>query len=261
MTSKTHLEDGLLPGLPADLIRERYATAPGNEIESGKFQSPESSAALAANAFGYFIDKPEALPTLPIEGTFGWSPLSVQLEVENRFPWRGGRHPWLDVMIETPTTLIGIESKRYEPFRTKAAADLSDAYWRPVWGDAMAGYCRVRDGLRDGTMPFERLDAAQLFKHAFGLRTAVHRAMGPQGKRPVLVYLFAEPATWPDGRPVADDAIAAHRRDIATFKDIVEGDEVAFHALSYRKLLTSWLEVEDVRIHEHARAVEEHFAP
>ena len=261
MTSKTRLDDGLLPGLPSDLIRQRYATAPGNEIESGKFQSPESSAALAANAFGYFIDKSEALPMLPVEGALGWPAKSVQLEVENRFPWRGGRHPWLDVMIETSTALIGIESKRYEPFRAKGVPDLSDAYWRPVWGDNMRGYCRLRDGLRDGTITFERLDAAQLFKHAFGLRTAVHRSTGPHGKRPVLVYLFAEPNVWPGGRPVAAEAIAAHRRDITTFKDIVDGDEVLFYALSYRELLDSWLEADDVRVHEHAHAVDVHFAP
>ena len=42
----------LLPGLPVDLIRACYATASGNEITSGKFASPESSSALAANTSG-----------------------------------------------------------------------------------------------------------------------------------------------------------------------------------------------------------------
>jgi hypothetical protein len=46
------MERVLLPGLPIDLILQAYASAPRNEIESGKFESPESSAALAANAFG-----------------------------------------------------------------------------------------------------------------------------------------------------------------------------------------------------------------
>lgn len=261
MTSKPGLEDGLLPGLPADLIRNTYAAAPGNEIASGKFQSPESSAALAANAFGYFLDKPAQLPALLIGVPLGWPPLSVQLEVENRFPWRGGLHPWLDVMVETSTALIGIESKRYEPFRSKGKTDLSDAYWRPVWGDNMSGYCRVRDGLRDGTLAFERLDAAQLFKHAFGLRTAVHRPTGPKGKRPILIYLFAEPSSWPDGRPLAPEAVAAHRRDIAVFGDIVDGDEVEFHAMSYRDLLDSWHTADDVKIHGHAQTVGDHFQP
>jgi hypothetical protein len=34
----------------------------------------------------------------------------------------------------------------------------------------MTGYQRVRDALRDGTAQFARLDAAQLVKHALGLR-------------------------------------------------------------------------------------------
>ena len=57
------MEDDLfLPGLPVGIIRTAYLDAPGNEIESGKFASPESSAALVANAFGLFLDDPAALP-------------------------------------------------------------------------------------------------------------------------------------------------------------------------------------------------------
>src|SRR5918999_3208575 len=117
-----------LPGLPDDLIRACYAAAPGNEMESGKFDSPESSAALAANAFGLFLPRPADLPPPPGGETWGWPALSVRLEVEVRFPWRGGR-PWVDVLVETSTALIGIESKRYEPFRRKDDVDFSEAYW------------------------------------------------------------------------------------------------------------------------------------
>jgi hypothetical protein len=46
------LANALLPGLPGELIRACYAAAPGNEIASAKFASPESSAALAASTFG-----------------------------------------------------------------------------------------------------------------------------------------------------------------------------------------------------------------
>jgi hypothetical protein len=61
--------------------------------------------------------------------------------------------------------LIGIESKRYEPFRPKNGDEMSDAYWRAVWGTEMKGYQGCRDGLRDGSRQFGRLDAAQLIKH------------------------------------------------------------------------------------------------
>jgi hypothetical protein len=53
--------DYFLPGLPVGIIRAAYLNAPGNEIESGKFASPESSAALVANAFGLFLDDPATL--------------------------------------------------------------------------------------------------------------------------------------------------------------------------------------------------------
>jgi hypothetical protein len=49
------IDDLFLPGLPAELIRAAYLNAPGNEIVSGKFASLESSAALVANAFGFFL--------------------------------------------------------------------------------------------------------------------------------------------------------------------------------------------------------------
>ena len=39
--------------------------APGGELASGKFDSPESSAALVANAFGWFLQQPRKLPPLP----------------------------------------------------------------------------------------------------------------------------------------------------------------------------------------------------
>ena len=114
-----------LPGVPGHLIEEMFATAPGNEIESGNFDKPECSARLAANAFGYFLEGPKCLPPLPGWGDECWPPKSVALEKTVRFPWGGGRHPVLDVFIVTRSVLIGIESKRFEPFRT--APTFSDA--------------------------------------------------------------------------------------------------------------------------------------
>src|SRR5947209_2825083 len=112
-------EAALLPGLPVDRILACYAAAPGNEIESGKFFSPESSAALAANTFGYFLNRLADLPPLPGCPKLGWPACDLGLEAIVRFPWSGGKHPCLDALVETRDALIGIESKRYEPFRAK----------------------------------------------------------------------------------------------------------------------------------------------
>ena len=55
MNSSGHIQISLLPGVPLARIRALYERAPGNELASGKFTSPESSAALVANAFGFFF--------------------------------------------------------------------------------------------------------------------------------------------------------------------------------------------------------------
>lgn len=136
-----------LDGVPASHVIDRFAKAGGNEIKSGKLSSPESSAALAVNCFGWFIERPEELPPfMGLEAT--GVPELVDVEFCARFPWRGGRHPWLDAVVQTPTALIGIESKRFEPFQDVKTVRLSEAYNRPVWGDNMQGYERMRDRLR-----------------------------------------------------------------------------------------------------------------
>ena len=95
-----------LPGIPEDLVRLALASAGGNEIESGKFDSPESSAALAVNALGWFIERPtDLLPFPPLTG-IDWPATHVAIERQMRFPWRGGRHPWLDAAVETEAHLI-----------------------------------------------------------------------------------------------------------------------------------------------------------
>jgi hypothetical protein len=224
----------LLEGVPEAKVLACLRRAPGKELESGKLASPESSAALAINAFGWFIDRPYLLPKLP--GAPSWSHVeSVDLEYCARFPWAGGRHPWLDAAVLTDSHLIGIESKRFEPFRDRKFVELSDAYDRPVWGDSMAPYEKIRDDLRRGTRAFHFLDATQLVKHAFGLVTDARR----KRKKPHLHYLFAEPARR-NGKLISKEMWLAHREEVRTFVDAVAGGEVSFSACSYREWLESW---------------------
>ncbi|MGA0606558.1 hypothetical protein ACO2Q0_11200 [Phenylobacterium sp. VNQ135] len=92
-------EGALLDHQAKAAILARYQVAGGQELISGKFANPESSAALAANAFGFFAKRPQAL-SLP--GLFAPGEAQrVELEVEMRFPWSGGHHPWLDVGVQT----------------------------------------------------------------------------------------------------------------------------------------------------------------
>jgi hypothetical protein len=240
-----------LPDLPVEGILDCLRRAPGNEVTSGKFDSPESSSALVANAFGWFLSRAKDLPLLP--GVPAGQAEAVTLEAEMRFPWTGGRHPWLDVGIETKTTLIGIESKRYEPFRPAKKSGFAEVYDRPVWGQKMARYTLLRDDLVTGTMGFDALDAVQLIKHAYGIYTrAEKRASGA-----VLVYLYAEPATWASGKAVDPKRIALHRREVMTFAKLVSEDTVAFVPLRWADLLDQW--AREAKLAAHVAALRARF--
>lgn len=234
-----------LPGVPEDLVRAALSKAGGNEIGSGKLDSPESSAALAVNAFGWFIERPAELPPFCTLCDIDWPAIRVDVERQMRFPWSGGRHPWLDAAVETADHLIGVESKRFEPFRDAKTISLSDAYDRDVWGERMAPFAIMRDRLRSRTVSYAHLDAAQLVKHAFGLVTEGRR----RAKAPVLLYLYAEP-TRRGGTAIPAAAIVRHRAEIADFAAAVTGAQVRFAACSWRDWLAGW--TGDVRTHADA---------
>lgn len=247
------LADFLLPGVPFARVRARLEDAAGNELASGEFASPESSAALAVNCFGWFISRPSRFPSLPgidINDTVEM----VDVEFTARFPWAGGRHPWLDAIVQTPKMLIGIESKRFEPFRDNKSVSLSSAYDRPVWGSNMRRFEDMRDNLRAGATQFRHLDAAQLVKQAFGLVTEA----GRRNRKAALYYIFAEPAAR-DGKAIPDSDFARHREEVADFASAVDGDDVSFHAGSYREWISTW--PHDDEIQAHGRAILATFAP
>jgi hypothetical protein len=233
-------------------VLARLRAAAGQELQTGKLFHEESSAALAVNTFGWFLERPKLLPQLP--GAPVWEAVTrVDVEYCARFPWTGGRHPWLDAIVETPANLIGIESKRFEPFRDRKSIHLSPAYDRPVWGDGMRPFERMRDAIRDGTMRFELLDAAQLVKHAFGLVTDGRR----KEKRPHLHYLYAEPNDR-RGIPISAECKRQHRTEVQQFANAAAGAEVTFSECSYREWLTGWLSDET---RGHASRIIKAFAP
>jgi hypothetical protein len=105
----------------------------------------------------------------------------------------------------------------------------------------------MRDRIAAREAEYERLDAAQLVKHAFGLRTEAQK----RKKAATLLYLYAEPKTWPDGRSVQPAAIAAHAREAQTFASEVADAEVAFSISTYSALLGALdaSPLDDVRQH------------
>jgi hypothetical protein len=197
------------------------------------------------------MKRPSDLPQVP-NWTAAWMPIRVEPEEEVRFPWAGGHHPWLDAIVETHQFFIGVESKRYEPFDSHSSQDvspLSEAYWRDEWGKDMHSYKWVRDGLKHRPQLFRYLNAAQLVKHAFGLRTQALK----KDKKPVLAYLYAEPKTWPGsaGKAISPEARAEHAEEVRCFARLVAGGEVRFLHFSYDELLRTFdaSPLQDVRDH------------
>lgn len=231
-----------LPGVPVERVLERLQAAGGNEIESGKLAHPESSAALAVNAFGWFICRPEIFPRLP-GAAFAGQAEHIEIEYCARFPWRGGRHPWLDAAVMSATHIVGVESKRFEPFRDAKTATFSAAYRQGVWGENMRRFGALRDRLDAGNIRFVHLDAAQLIKHAYGLVTDGRRL----GKTPLLFYIYDEPRRRM-GQTIPKASIDRHRLEIAEFAHAVHGDEVSFASCSYREWLAEW---EDAGLQSH----------
>ena len=92
MGQDTETRTNILPHLQADLIRAAYRGAAGRELET-KFLSPESSAALAANAFGLFLgDQAYLLPPCRASTRIGPRP-RYGLRHGCRFPGAAGGHP------------------------------------------------------------------------------------------------------------------------------------------------------------------------
>lgn len=260
------MNDRFLTGVPGPEIEAILSAAPGREITSGKFDSPESSSALVANAFGLFLHRASDLPALPGCEEEVWPAWSLSIEAEIRFPWDGGRHPHLDCVVETHSALIGIESKRFEPYRSSLSepyrSSLSEAFWRSVWGERMGGYESIRDSVRDTPAGgFAHLDVAQLFKHALALRSEVHRRE-PYKLKPILFYLYAEREVWPRSGDAIDDAAKArHRREIEAFGATVADDEVSFVSCAWSSLLDAWTTQDDIRTRAHAQALRDRFSP
>ncbi|OYW57525.1 MAG: hypothetical protein B7Z31_09720, partial [Rhodobacterales bacterium 12-65-15] len=205
-------DTAFLPGVPADAVLATLGRLPGSDLAS-----PESSAALVANTLGWFLGRPRLL--LPLPGVPMGLPEVVELGVELQLPMRGVRHPRVEALVTTPTTLVGIASKRYQPFRPAKAVAFTEPFDARDWGPGMARFGAMRKALAEGRQTFHHLDAVTLVKQAHALRTqAVKQARGA-----VLVYLHAEPQNWANGKPVDPKAISRHRTEVAGFARAVKG--------------------------------------
>jgi hypothetical protein len=115
----------------------------------------------------------------------------------------------------------------------------------------MLPFERMRDALSEDNIKFQHLDAVQLVKHAFGIRTQATNSK----KRAALVYVYGEPCAWPNGKVIEQADITRHREEVSRFSDMVAGAEVKFSAFSYRELMNLFAASPHVLLREHASLV------
>jgi hypothetical protein len=141
----------------------------------------------------------------------------------------GRRPPNLDLVLESGTGVIGVESKCLEYFSSKDA-DFADAYEAEIKDERRDGpWFAHMQALRSAPDLYRSLDAAQLIKHAFGLAHTF------AGQNVHLLYLFWEPRN-------ADDFghFRAHRDEAAHFAAAVSGGTPTFSFATYDELWRQW---------------------
>ncbi|MGD9874296.1 MAG: hypothetical protein AB7T27_08485 [Kiritimatiellia bacterium] len=214
-------ELNLVSGVLMNDIRADFLQGSGNELQ-GKFRAAHSSSALAANVFGPWRKNPQALNLLGETGfTF--------LQFEKHCPTGlGGLPPNLDLLVEGPGVVIGVESKFLE-FLAPKQPKFTDSYkpenlpqMEDTWWKLM---CELKAG------PEQYLDAAQLVRHYLGLRNQPEY----KGKKIILLYIFWEPENWMDF-----PEYRRHREEVAAFQAKVKDSSVTFVWMSYPELWNQW---------------------
>ena len=222
-SSCARLEDNLFRPL-RDATRAEFAAGAGDELGSGSkpgsMASLRSSAALAVNVF----DAWRGSDLAALVGALGTDARVRELAFEQRFPTGlEGLPPHLDVVLggeqARPTA---IECKFTEPYG-HPHNDFRPSYFarNDIW-EGLGATRKLAGDIDKGRTEFVRLGAAQLIKHALGLR----KAFGTGGFR--LLYLWY-------GLP--GEQAVLHRREIGEFAHLV-GNDFDFYAMTYQELFS-----------------------
>lgn len=224
--------DNLVSGIAAGDVEQDLRSGSGGELvdkprEPAKFCAAHSSSALAVNTFAPFRRHPDRL------GLFGGGFRACRFE--HKCPnGLQGTNPNLDFWAESDHAVLGVESKFLEPLEPKVVK-FSEQYRRPFLGDdgsriAEAPWSEAFKALRDGSLHFRHLDAAQLVKHYLGL---IH---SHADRARTLLYVYWEPL---NAGHIAE--FVAHRQEVTAFTFAVSGCETKFAAMSYPEL---WRDIE-----------------
>jgi hypothetical protein len=215
------VEQNLLPGVTLDMFQHDLAQGSGNELE-GKFKAVHSSSALAVNTFAPFTKDPARLSLANKKGF-------IKVQFERQCPTGlGGTPPNLDVIAESSTAVVAIESKFLE-YLTPKKPHFAKSYTRDNLPEAEECWFELIEMLQQRDKQY--FDSAQLVKHYLGLRNQPEF----KGKKITLLYLFWEPENWSDF-----DVFKKHREEIHEFSKQVESSDVSFQSQSYSALWKEW---------------------
>jgi len=189
-----------------------------------KFLAAHSSTALAVNVFGPYKKAPSTV-RMPWGGPF------TSLDFERKCPHGvgKGKPPNLDVLLEGSGGVVAIESKCLEPIGDHKAE------FKPVYDADLKGARRETPWFRElkrltaNASAYNRLNAAQLVKHALGL------AFSFPDRSTTLAYLFWEPSN-AEEHPLFSE----HRSELDRFAAAVAGGGPAFVWMSYPELWNRW---------------------
>jgi hypothetical protein len=212
-------DDSLYQALTPEVIAQ-LAAAPGGELR--KIHSFRSSTALALNVFLPWKSDPGRIGTM-LGGKGLYSDIAFESEQDT-----GISKPYLDVLITGDDIAIAIESKFVEPYDDHSRSTFSEKYFDSdeLWTQSPNLEPMARR-FSDVQKDFERLDAAQLLKHAMGLINR-YEVSGF-----LLVYAWYEL----DGQRATK-----HRSEISAFTDLI-GDSFGFQAITYQELFSRLIEV------------------
>ncbi|MAS93563.1 MAG: hypothetical protein CMO55_10260 [Verrucomicrobiales bacterium] len=220
-----NLKTALLPGIDSELVKADLKQGAGGELRGDlpPFHAPYSSAALCVNVFGPARTDPTVLE---IYGLSGFSDFAF----EKKMP-TGISHPHLDFAATTGSTLLGVESKYLEPL------DLKKPSFEVAYEEAFANCeCPVLNeaylSVKAGKQSFERLDVAQLLKHALGLNQ----------KRNEFESLILGSVYWTPTNASEFSVYTTMREETERFANLLEGSRVQFVSTTYPQLWDEWEE-------------------
>ena len=184
-----------------------------------------SSTALVCSAFAAWHARPADLRIGELGGF-----TAVRLEERLHIP-HGGGTPNLDVALDAPGLLLGVESKLTEHLAPARARPWPPAYRRPAMAAALeGGWAEVFAALLEGRWHPRHLDVGQLVRHALSLRGLDQ----PAAKH--LVLLFWEPL---EGDRLPE--VRAHREEVAELLERLGPEaDPRLHAFDYATLFSAW---------------------